>query len=190
MQILRWTIKWGTNRRQTVSDARRLEELLSNLDCNIMLNVSKQDRNDDVRRAELREVAFRWHHLNNRITAKVLVQVLRHNDWHCKILGALNDVAWDTNEWEEAAHIALEDRLGNAKCNIWTYVEECPAELLHCHRFHVSSNTKWCKPWAPGLVVWSHGLKELIKLILLKASIIVHIIQVPISSKTEWNWWK
>jgi hypothetical protein len=25
---------------------------------------------------------------------------------------------------------------------------------------------------------------------LLKASIIVHIIQVPISSKTEWNWWK
>jgi hypothetical protein len=25
---------------------------------------------------------------------------------------------------------------------------------------------------------------------LLKASIIVHIIQVPISSKTEWNWRK
>ena len=58
---------------------------------------------------------------------------------------------------------------------------KCSPKFLNCHWFHVSSNTQWCKTWAPGLVVWSHGLKEFIKLILLKASIIVHIIQVPIS---------
>ena len=103
----------------TNTDSRQLrmlivfEESLSNLDCNIMLNVPEQDRNDNVWRAKLGEMAFRWHHLNNRITAEVLVQVLRHDDWHCKILCALNDVAWDTNEREEAAHIALEYCLGN-----------------------------------------------------------------------------
>lgn len=110
-----------------------LEERSPNLDCNIMLNVSEQDRDYDVWRAKLGEMAFRGHHLHNGVATKVLVQVLRHHNWHRKILGALNNVAWDSNKREEAAHIALEDCLGNTKCNVWTYIEECPTKLLNCH---------------------------------------------------------
>jgi ferredoxin-like protein FixX len=78
-------------------------------------------------------MAFRRHHLHDGVATKVPVQVLRHHNWHREILGALNNVAWDTNVREEAAHIALEDRLGNIKCNVRTYIEECPAKLLNCH---------------------------------------------------------
>lgn len=79
----------STTKRDTNTDSRQLwmliilHEVLPKLDCNIMLDVSEQDRDDKVWRAKLGEMAFRWHHLNNRITADVLVQVLRHNDWHC-----------------------------------------------------------------------------------------------------------
>lgn len=155
-----------------------------------MLNMSQQDRDDNVWRAKLRKMAFGGHHLDNGVTAKMPVQVLRHDHWNCKILGALNNVAWNTNKWEQAAHITLEDGLGDTQCNVRTYIEERPAELLNRHWFHVSSNTQWCKTWAPGLVVWSHCLKELIKLFLLKPSIVVHIIEVPIWSKTELNQWE
>jgi hypothetical protein len=110
-----------------------LDDDCPSLDSNVMLNVSQQDRDDNVWRAKLGEMAFGGHHLNNGLTTKVPVQVLRHGHWNCKILGALNNVAWDTNKWEEVAHITLEDRLGNTECNVWTYIEECPAKFLNCH---------------------------------------------------------
>jgi hypothetical protein len=41
-----------------------------------MVDMSEQDGGDDVRRAKLREMALGRHHLNDGVTAKMLVQVL------------------------------------------------------------------------------------------------------------------
>jgi hypothetical protein len=48
------------------------------------------------------------------------------------MLWNLNDVARDSDKREEAAHIALENCLGNAEDNVWADVKKGAVRLNSC----------------------------------------------------------
>lgn len=93
----------------------------------------KKHRNDNLRGAELGQVAVRLHHLHDGVAAEVAVEVLRnhHRDRH--VLHALDDVAGDRDEAEYVSHVTLEDGLGHAQGYVRPHVEQGSTKLLNCN---------------------------------------------------------
>lgn len=88
-------------------------------------------------------------------------------------------MTWDGDKAEVLAHVALEDGLRHAQCDVRPDVEQRPAKLLHRHRVHVPSHRQRREPVHPRLVVGPHRLEQLLQLLLLKPSIVIQIVQVP-----------
>ena len=63
-----------------------------------MLNVPEQHRNNDVRRAQLRQMTLRRHDLYDGLAAEVLVQVLRNHCRNRQVFLTLYDVARDGDQ--------------------------------------------------------------------------------------------
>lgn len=74
----------------------------------IMSNMSENDRNCDVRRAQLRQVTLRRNDLNHRLTPKILVEILRHRHRYGQVLGALDDMARDGDAAEKMSEVERE----------------------------------------------------------------------------------
>lgn len=77
------------------------------LSLNVIPDVPEKNRNDDFGGTELWKMAFWRHNLNNGLTCKVPVQVLRHRNRDGKIFGALNNVAGGGDEAKNVSQIAL-----------------------------------------------------------------------------------
>ena len=129
------------------------------LGCNVILNMLKKHRNDNIRGAELRQVAVRLHDLDNGVAAEVAVEVLgnHHGDRH--VLHALDDMAGDGDKAENVSHVASEDGLGHTQGYVRAHVEQGSAKLLNSHGVHVATHGQWGEPRAPGLVVRLHCLE-------------------------------
>lgn len=77
----------------------------------IKVNVPENNRDDDVWRAQMRQVTFRRHNLDNRWASKMLMHIFRHLHWH-HVLGALQYVAWDFDQRQNMSSVTLEFYLG------------------------------------------------------------------------------
>ncbi|GAB2227315.1 hypothetical protein Droror1_Dr00009131 [Drosera rotundifolia] len=104
-----------------------------------MSNVTKEHRDDNIRRAELRKMSVRRHDLDYGIPSEVLVQVLGHDHRDGQVLHALDDMTRDGDMAKDVPKVALEDCLSNTQGNIRAHVEEGAAKFLDCDGVHVTA---------------------------------------------------
>ncbi|GER25077.1 phosphoribosylaminoimidazole-succinocarboxamidesynthase [Striga asiatica] len=127
-------------------------------------------RDGDLRRAEVRQVAFGGQHLHDGLPTQVPTEVFPHHQRHHLVLGALDDVACDG----DLAKVERVQHTTHAERYVWPHVEQCPAELLNCcTRFQVPTHQQRRIPRCHRLVVLHHGRIPLIQLMLLKTTIVV-----------------
>ena len=93
----------------------------------------KNHRNHNIRGAQLGQVAIGLHDLDDGEPAEVAVEVLRNDDGDSHVLHALDDMAGDSDEGENAPHVSLEDGLSHTEGYVGAHVEQGSAELLNCH---------------------------------------------------------
>ena len=146
---------------------------------NIIADVPEEDRDHDVRRAQLREVAVGGHDLHDGLAAEVLVEELGDHYRHGQVLHALYDVAGHGHVAQQVPEVALENGLGHAQGYVRPHVEQGPAELLHRHRVHVAAHCQRREAGAPRLVVRPHSLEELVQVFLLETAIVIDVVQIP-----------
>ncbi|KAI3441025.1 uncharacterized protein J3R85_002871 [Psidium guajava] len=91
----------------------------------------------------------------------------------------LDYVARHGDQAEVRPHVDLENCPGDAQSYDGPHAEQGPAELLDIHRVHVTADGQWHEAGAPHLVVLQNCLEELVEVFLLKAAIILRIVQVP-----------
>lgn len=90
---------------------------------NIMPNAPENHQNYNIRRAQLREMPVRRHHLHDRLAAQILVEKLRHDNRDRQVCDALQYVAGDGNMVDDLSHVALENGMCHAKGNVKPHVE-------------------------------------------------------------------
>lgn len=144
-----------------------------------MLDMSEQNGNGNLRRAQMRQMPFRGHHLHDGLAAKVGVDVLSHGHRHRQVLGALNYVAGHGDPRQETSEVEVEDCPEHAQGYVGSHVEQCPAELLHRHRVHVAAHHQRRKPGDPRLVVRLHCFAQLIDVFLLKPPVVIISVYEP-----------
>lgn len=154
-------------------------ETYKNSYSNIMTDMPQHHRDDNIRRAQLREVALRFHDLNDGGTGEILLQILGDHNGDRHVLGALQDVTRHCDQPQNWPGINLEDGLHDTESYVWPHVETRPAELLDRTRFHVPAHCQRGEPRTPRFVIRSHCFQDLAYILLLKSSVIVHAVQIP-----------
>lgn len=152
---------------------------LSSIRINIVLDVSEQNGNRNLRRAQMREMPLRRDHLDDGLAAEVAVDVLRDGHRHRQVLGALNYVAGHGDARQETSEVEGEDGPEHTQGYVGSDVEQRPTELLHRHGVHVAADHQWRKPRDPRFVVWLHCLTQLINIFLLKPAVVIISVYKP-----------
>jgi hypothetical protein len=81
--------------------------------------------------------------------------------------------------WKHGSQIALEDGLRHAEGDVGADVEERAAEFLNCHRVYVGAHSQRRESGHPRLEIRLHRFEELIEILLLEASEVIPVVQVP-----------
>ena len=85
--------------------------------------MAKHHGDDYAWRAELGQVALGRHNLDDRLAAKVMVQVIGHNDGDSHVVGTLEYVAWNSDQAQNLPQVTLEYGLSRAKGYIRPHIE-------------------------------------------------------------------
>lgn len=133
---------------------------------------------EQLRRAEVRQVAFRVQHLDRVLASEMVLQVCSDRSRHRHVPGGLNYAAGDLHHAQDPPQIAVENGPRHEKCYIGPHVEQGPAELPHGRR-HVGAHRERREPLHPRHVIPLHRHEELLDLPDDEPSMVAFIVQEP-----------